>query len=85
MAKQMMIAVALLAMCGGIQAAASTGPLQLAMGPDPGGKTGQGVTPESTKTDHPQGDKAIKEGEVKDPRADDRAQGAAEGDKDRRR
>ena len=30
-----------------------------AMGPDPGGKTGAGVTPESTRTDHPQGDKAL--------------------------
>jgi hypothetical protein len=85
MAKQTMIAVAFLVMCGGIQAAAGGEPLQLAMGPDPGGKTGQGVTPESTKTDHPQGNKAIKGGEVKDPRADDRAQGAPEGDKDRRR
>lgn len=31
-------------------------PLQdssVSMGPDPGGKTGEGVTPESTRTDHP--------------------------------
>ena len=53
MAKQTMIAVAFLAMCGGIQAAAGGEPLQLAMGPDPGGKTGQGVTPESTKKKTP--------------------------------
>jgi hypothetical protein len=35
----------------------------IAMGPDPGGKSGQGVTPSSTATDHPaapgpQGDQA---------------------------
>jgi len=28
-------------------------PALLAMGPDPGGKTGAGVTPETTRTDHP--------------------------------
>jgi hypothetical protein len=28
-------------------------PLILAMGPDPGGKSGAGVTPETTRTDHP--------------------------------
>src|SRR5262245_25467151 len=26
---------------------------RLAMGPDPGGKSGAGVTPETTRTDHP--------------------------------
>jgi hypothetical protein len=55
----------------------------LAMGPDPGGKTGQGVTSESTRTDHPQGDKAIREGDVKDPRGDNRAE--TQGQKDQRR
>jgi hypothetical protein len=85
MSKQMVIAAAFLAMCGSIHAATNTESFQLAMGPDPGGKTGQGVTPESTKTDHPQGDKTTKEGDIKDPRADDRAQGAADGQKDQRR
>ena len=28
-------------------------PEVLAMGPDPGGKSGEGVTPETTTTDHP--------------------------------
>ena len=28
-------------------------PTILAMGPDPGGKTGAGVTPQTTRTDHP--------------------------------
>ena len=31
-----------------------------AMGPDPGGHTGAGVTPETTKTDHPAVDAARK-------------------------
>lgn len=28
-------------------------PYLISMGPDPGGKSGEGVTPETTKTDHP--------------------------------
>lgn len=56
-----------------------------AMGPDPGGKTGQGVTSESTRTDHPQGDKAIREGDVKDPRTDDRAENPDPKQQDQRR
>jgi hypothetical protein len=45
----------------------------LAMGPDPGGKTGEGVTPESTKTDHP----AVKEQGSAEP--SDRSQSGREG------
>lgn len=56
-----------------------------AMGPDPGGKTGQGVTSESTRTDHPQGDKAIREGDIKDPRNDDRAQSTDQNQQGQRR
>ncbi|MBC8006779.1 MAG: hypothetical protein H7X76_01890 [Prolixibacteraceae bacterium] len=33
-------------------------PLLIAMGPDPGGHTGAGVTPETTKTDRPEVDAA---------------------------
>ena len=54
-----------------------------AMGPDPGGKTGQGVTSESTRTAHPEGDKAIREG--KDPSSDNRAQTSGQRQKDQRR
>lgn len=35
-------------------------PLLMAMGPDPGGHTGAGVTPETTKTDRPEVDAARK-------------------------
>ena len=33
-------------------------PLLIAMGPDPGGHTGAGVTPQTTKTDRPEVDAA---------------------------
>jgi hypothetical protein len=56
-----------------------------AMGPDPGGKTGQGVTSESTRTAHPQGDKTTRGDESKDPRGDNRAETSGEGQKDQRR
>ena len=35
-------------------------PLLIGMGPDPGGHTGAGVTPETTKTDRPEVDAARK-------------------------
>ena len=35
-------------------------PTLMAMGPDPGGHTGAGVTPETTKTDRPEVDAARK-------------------------
>ena len=65
-------------------------PYLISMGPDPGGKSGEGVTPETTKTDHPavagpqsaspseRGDESSKGGEDASARRDepsDRSQG----------
>jgi hypothetical protein len=57
----------------------------ISMGPDPGGKTGQGVTSESTRTDHAAGDKAIQEKGVGDRPDKDRTQDSADGQKDQKR
>jgi hypothetical protein len=54
-------------------AVTASGP-RLAMGPDPGGKTGEGVTPETTKTDHP----AVKEQGSAQPRSDQPQSGREE-------
>ena len=56
-----------------------------AMGPDPGGKTGQGVNSESTRTAHPQGEKTIREGDNKDPSGGNRAETSGQKQKDQRR
>ena len=45
---------------GDLQPVRSDGTVLLAMGPDPGGHTGAGVTPETTKTDSPAVDQARK-------------------------
>jgi len=60
-------------------AAVALGSNVYAMGPDPGGHTGQGVTSESTRTDHPQGDKPVQQNGIQEPRPEDRAQAGANG------
>ena len=49
------ICVAIVPVCANAVQSIDRGasPMLLVMGPDPGGKSGQGVTPETTRTDHP--------------------------------